>query len=59
MVKISYNLGKDRRVLHKFVSANRSEQTWFGREDGVIIAVIAVAILSFLGFIALLYLRAH
>jgi len=58
MVKISYSLGKKHRVLHKFVSANRSEQTWFGREDEVVIAVITISLLSLLGFMALVYLRA-
>lgn len=59
MVKISYSLEKKHRVLHKFVPANRSEQTWFGREDEVIIAVASISLLALLGFIGLVWLRAY
>ena len=59
MVKISYNWGEKPRVLHKLVPANRSEQTWFGRMDEVVIAVISFSLLSLLGFIGLIYLWAR
>lgn len=59
MVKISYSLGKKHRVLHMIVPANRSEQTWFGRVDEVVIAVISFSLLSLLCFIGLGYLWAH
>jgi hypothetical protein len=59
MVKMSYNLGKSRLVLHKFVPANRSEQTWFDRTDEVVIAVIFFSLLSLLCLIGLAYLWAH
>ena len=59
MVKISYSLGKEHRVHHKLVPANRSEQTWFGREDEVVIAVISFSLLSLLCFIGLFYFWAR
>jgi hypothetical protein len=59
MVKIHCNLGKTHRMIDKFVPANRSEQSRFGRTDEVVIAMISFSLVSLLCFVALVYLWAH